>query len=678
MSFRHSNNQIFLTLFVYYIGVIILSVVLVHGFIHLYNILPHHSSIQPALLKGELGTPKPCENFVFQSTSLVIFIVSIIGGTLLGRAFSFDYLARYVEVTLYALMIVATAIMLYAFHAQDFVIDLMNHHGYAFMALSFVLLILIWRYDLSRSALLLHHQKYQQLKRWSWLVLFLLFLLITCAFRLLTIETMTGDYSFSVDVPFYGLSQILAGKVLLVDLPSEYGYFPALLGPILRLFSAHSLFAASLSFTILLFMGFSALFIVLHREIRYLSIAFFTALALLFVHSLSYKWASKIYNDPYYEYNPLRFFWPCISVLLFYFYSKKTSLGRSMAFSLVSGVAMIWNMDTGFPIALSFFIFLLLQSLVLLTDSKRVWSVSRGALLAHSKKMILHIGIISACFGLFFLLTAWAAEGRALHYDWLWKYQKIYYLIGYGMIPMPRSLHPWMLVLAVYLFGILFSQYYSYKGGVRVLLLNLILYLSLLGLGLFVYYTGRSHIDNLFEVMWPAVVIAALWVDRLIRLVHARFISKSLLLLSVPFWILVLVSSVNQLSLIPKLVSSSIVFFKHLDQSEDPQVINELHFIQQYQGDHSECLILAQREGIYYLETGLGNPVPGPAIGEIILQSDRDQLLSYVLYHPVSCIFYGKGIRAMTSLDIPLSDLLGSYKLEAQNSLGTMVLLTPR
>jgi len=245
-------------------------------------------------------------------------------------------------------------------------------------------------------------------------------------------------------------------------------------------------------------------------------------------------------------------------------------------------------------------------------------------------------------------------------------------------LPTPLSLSPWMVVIAVYLFGMVFSQFYWHKQGISSLFLDLLLYLSILGVGVFAYYTGRSHIDNLLVVMWPAIVVSALLVDRLFYLVRKGLISKILLILTVPFWVLVLAASVNALSVTPKLVKNAHLFFTYFSVPKDKQVASEIAFIKKEKQHNSECVILSQRQGIYYLEADLASPVTGPGLVETLLLSDRDHLVQQILTHPSQCLFYGMGpASAVPAMQISLQDLLLHYKIKAKNSEGSMLFLIP-
>ena len=669
----HSKIQVqahFSILLLCFTGLLIFTIALAFGLIGFYHFLPHQPIPALILVASSGGTPKPCENFVFVTSSLVVPLVASLVITWVARH-QFCLSAPKVLLMTDILMVLMVSVVFAASFASDFVLDVMNHHAYGQMAMSLVLLGLIWRFDLFRT-------KHRKMTRGlAWLLLLTLLLMLSMAYRLFCITHMTTAYSGSIDAPIYPISQILAGKHALVDFPEQYGNYAVMIGPLLSFMHVHSLFAVTFTFSLLLVIALGALFTVLHQEVRSNALFFFVGLALLFLNTKAYNWVSGN-NDPYYQYDPIRLFWPALSVLFFYFYAKHASWIKSIFLSLIAGIAVIWNLDTGLPLVAAFPAFLLLRILFCLTASESMWAVRKQEIFASLGKIILHGLIVTLCFAAFLYLT-WLAGGRHINIYWIFAYQKLFYLAGFAMLPTPTYLHPWMIVLALYLFALIFSQFSWHKRFGNDPFSSLLLYLSLLGLGLFLYYMGRSHIDNLLLVLWPAVLIATLFADRMFRLNMRGLISKTMLLINLPFLIFILVCSVNLLSAVPKFVDGDISFFTHLHKPLDPLVASEIQFINQEKGNNKECVILSQRQGIYYLESGLANPIKGPGIVEILLRSDRDYFLNQMLEHPSPCLFYGVGIRtAALPLGIHLSELLTRYQVKAENAQGSLLLLVPK
>lgn len=670
------NHSRLSLLFFWYLGLIIVTVVCVHGLVYLYHAFPH----QP--IPNVFPTAKPCENFVVSTLCIFIPVIASLSITFVARR-SYSVSLRYAKPILLGLVLLMTLISLFALLGSDFLTLLAKGRHLTqgrlngFFIGSGLLFVWIWFYDLSSTRYQTPSRFYRTLKWKGCLFFLILFMLLTFGFRLYDIQIIQSSWQwlYSIEPELYVLSQTLAGKTLLVDLPSMYGYFPIFLTPILHLFGAHSLFAVTILFAILLFIAFAALYFVLYKQLYHTSLFLLCGLAILLLNTEAYTFPFGG-QDPYYQYDPIRCFWPFISVLVFYFYLKRPSFTKSILFSVLAGIAIVWNIDTGVPIAGAFLAFLSLQILFALTDQRRVWQTRKHEIGRLLLKILLHLIIIAACFGGFLYLT-FLKSGGPIQYEWLDKYQQIFYVMGYGMLPLPLDLHPWMLVVAVYLFGIMASQFYAYKNGAPTRFTDLILYLSILGVGLFMYYSGRAHILNLMKVMWPAVVISTLLVDRLFHFIKRGLISQYLGLLAIPYGIVMICCAVNILSSIPGLAKDSAHFLTHFRTMQDPLIESELNFIQKNKGNNSECLILTLHQSIYYLETGLASPVKWPGVVQgSYLESDRDQLLAQILSHPVNCIFYGVGpATAASALNLNLNELLGHYQIKAQNSEGTMLLL---
>jgi hypothetical protein len=105
--------------------------------------------------------------------------------------------------------------------------------------------------------------------------------------------------------------------------------------------------------------------------------------------------------------------------------------------------------------------------------------------------------------------------------------------------------------------------------------------------------------------------------------------------------------------------------------------LNELDFIKGHTKNQHECLILSKRPSIYYVEAQLSSPVKGPGLIEMVLQSDQDNLMNAIATQHLDCIFFG--IReSETYANIDLNQVLQTYVIADENSLGTLLFLQPK
>lgn len=485
-----------------------------------------------------------------------------------------------------------------------------------------------------------------------------------------SIHDTSAQWTLHMDAVVYALSQVVAGKTILADLPSQYGLWPEIVAPALKL-TGLSILGLTSAFAVLQLLSLSAVFSVLIRLIRlpFFKMAGGIALVLCtFGTPLLFGEAP----DPYFQYWPLRFLWPAVSVFLFYKFTSNKSLWRSAIVSLTGALGALWNLDTGVFIIVSFGAFLVARMIAVwfsrharVRNDHRQWQAKK-----YGDAALLHMGITATVIALF-LAFLQSKANVPLNWEWLFKYQSIFYELGFMMMPLPVTPHPWMVILAVYLLGILCAvrQWTTHAFTLRM---DTVFYLSILGTGLFVYYQGRSHVLNLLSVCWPALLVATILSDEAMRGVRGRLLPQTFNYLPV---LVMTVLSICILSFLMKawmMVDRISDIYKTRNIAIAPYVENEIEFIRTHSSSSQDCLILSKRQGIYYLETGLASPVKGPGLIEIILMEDRNLLMQKVLDGEVGCLFLGVGAHSSPVLDLDDYQLKKKYILLASNSLQTM------
>jgi hypothetical protein len=108
---------------------------------------------------------------------------------------------------------------------------------------------------------------------------------------------------------------------------------------------------------------------------------------------------------------------------------------------------------------------------------------------------------------------------------------------------------------------------------------------------------------------------------------------------------------------------------------EEPFVASEIALIKAHSTTNQQCLILSQRQGIYYAETGTGSPMRGPGLAEMLLKSDEQRLRDRLLKASFSCVFVGIGDFSDPGLKIDMPSVSQVYDEAARNHEGTMLFL---
>lgn len=473
--------------------------------------------------------------------------------------------------------------------------------------------------------------------------------------------TLAAPWSISYDAATYALTQVVAGKTLLSDLPSQYGLFPELISPIFK-FVGISVLSVSTFFIALQVISLACIAAVLHLHVRNGLLRAMTFLCLLISTGL-FLYLNGIPQEIYLQYYPIRFICPAVTLLLFASYCFKPSRARLAVLGAASGIAIFWNFDSGIPVLVSIGATLLVKPFF--TQPLR-WKSVLPALEFSSFATLTFCAM---------MIALRIKAGNPLGIQEAIASQKLFYGSGFMMLPMPLPFHPWQVILVVYAAAAV-AALSAWRRRIDSPVYDVLFCTALLGLGLFTYYQGRSHIYSLMLVLWPALLAGAILTDLILRSVRKRSTSPISSLLALPFLIFVSLGAVTLAFSSRDLVATGINNLADFQKPRDPVVANELAFLRStYKG--RDCLILAQRQAIYHAELKTASPLPGPGMIETLLQSDLDALLSGALSEPVKCIYLGVGLSSQTLAQLDDAKLISKYPVSAQNDLGTLLLLEP-
>ncbi|SDX11872.1 hypothetical protein SAMN05518669_103333 [Variovorax sp. YR634] len=482
-------------------------------------------------------------------------------------------------------------------------------------------------------------------------------------FRVFSIAAVTrvANWGVSFDTVMYALSQVVAGKTLLADLPSQYGFFPELVAPVFKVIGL-SVTTFTAFFAVLQIAALCAIALVLRRHVRSHWIAIATFLTALIPTSLFFLLNGDS-AEPYFQYFPIRFFWPAIALLLFSRYVARPNHLALAVMGTVAGIALVWNIDTGIPIIAAIGATMIARAIV----------APRAGRLGIAPAFT--FGIIALVIAVGFLALLKVKASGPLHIDAALEYQRVFYGAGFGMLPMPLSAHPWQAVLGVYLAGLITALAgFAKSPGNKTF--DVIFCASILGTGLFTYYQGRSHDYCLLMVSWPALLVAAILADQVLQAVAKDRFPRSALLLALPFTFFVSLGTVAIAAAAPPLLSADFQTLANWKTPRDPVVADELAFMRDTRNGR-RCLILAQRHAIYYAELGYSSPLAGPGLIETIVQPDLDRLIAGATPDQVQCVFLGVTPGSETYIDVRDEELLKMFPTHAKSRAGTMFLLEP-
>lgn len=473
--------------------------------------------------------------------------------------------------------------------------------------------------------------------------------------------TLAAQWSVSYDAAIYALTQVVAGKTILSDLPSQYGLYPELIAPIFKLVEI-SVFSISTLFSALQVIGLACLAAILHLHVRNSLLRVMTFSCLLISTGL-FLYLNNVREEIYLQYYPIRFIFPAFALFLFAYYCSKPTRARLAALGVASGVAVFWNLDSGIPVLVSIGATLLVKPFFTQTLRWKILLPAFGfscfAAMTFSALMII------------LRLKA----GGPLGIQEAIAYQKLFYGSGFMMLPMPTEFDPWQILLVVYAAAAV-SALSAWRRYIDKPVYEVLFCTALMGLGLFTYYQGRSHIFCLMMVLWPALVAGAILTDLILRSIRKRSTSTLSNLLALPFLVFVSLGTVTLAFSARDLVTAGINNLIDFQKPRDPVVANELAFLRSTNKGR-DCLILSQRQAIYHAELQTASPLPGPGMIETLLQSDLDALMTGALSKPLECVYLGVGSSSWTLVPLDHAKLISKYPVSAKNDLGTILLLEP-
>ena len=462
--------------------------------------------------------------------------------------------------------------------------------------------------------------------------------------------TESDPYLYSLTPHFsaymYSIDQVFKGKTILVDITNQYGFYPYLLEPILKIIGM-----GIPQLTILVSAGmvlfFAAILFLASRLIK----SQYVFICAIWVIPGNRLWEAFTTNyESYYQYWPHRVLFPGLLLLMIWLYqqtSGKLKKAVYWATYFLCCISLLWNFDTGFIVLLGWGIFLGWEAL----GGWHLLGFKKTALtLIFAFVNMIIVSILS--FGLIYYYTFF----RSGHYPNLadyFYYQSFFYGAGFGMLPMPDTFHMWNFVLLTYAIGLYLAisrlckklsdrtQPVDRQADVRN---NMIFIVSIMGAGLFSYYQGRSHDANLNVTFWTAWFLLVLFADEVFQHFFTSFrksstvpamasnIGNGLLMIFLSFMLFSYTGGVVSLSPVwVDRVQFDLSNVMKLRQGAAIPHAVDITLINKYFKPGEDVLIIAYVDQAYlYIESGTKNPLNIPSFSELFTRTDYQKVFTYL------------------------------------------------
>ena len=497
-------------------------------------------------------------------------------------------------------------------------------------------------------------------------------------FRLFGFQRLTGSavWSDHLDATVSAIAQVKAGGTLLVDAPSQYGLYPELLAPVLHGLP-QGLRGLTLAFAIVQILSLVGVLSVLRHRLRNAWVALLGALALAMltfgVHGVSGFRFSEF--DPYFQYWPVRFAGPALSIPLIFWLFRNLTWRRLALVSTWTSLCLFCNLDSGAAV-----LYATTMLLALLSGMAGVCNRRFGQWDWRSLIVATLIFPISSASLLSVAIGALSLKAQApLHWAWLTGFQTTFYGLGFMMLPLPSWPDAWFCVVATYVIALVLGLIQLRKGHALGKALPLV-YLPLLGAGLFTYYQGRSHFFNLVSVSWPLILLLAILVDRHLLALRRGLVpavSAGLPIAGLTALLMPSLALMQSLPILMRAAAEPLMNRPDPSQPPAPYLASELAMVRQFCRDSQRpCLLLCKRQGIYALESNTASNWTGPSPAEMLLQADQHRLIQFIRNGVPERILLGIGpFSRLNQLDVTPADFMQRYRVGAINTENTMVLL---
>ncbi len=464
--------------------------------------------------------------------------------------------------------------------------------------------------------------KEKQLLLSKYFIVFLCYILILIAlwnslYDVYNFDIKSEGYAgLHLGTVLFSIFQVFSGKPLLITHAHQYGLYPHFLEPILKL-TGLSVFKFTILMGILQVISFLYLYKFLREITSNIIIASVGFLTLIFYSYLLGEYYQIKYLNfcaPYYQYYPIRFFFPALSIYITWkYFNNKNHFIYFFSFPIYA-LSVLWNFDTGCVVFISWILILIYKEL---NENNNI----KTALKNITKHVIygLFILVIVSILYVFYIKLRY---GLFPDFTLLLRFQKLYYFYGYSMLPM-SLIHPWNLVILLYLCGLScgVKSFFRKDGKARI---YLIVFLSILGTGLFSYFQARSHPLVLMAVSYPAILLLTIFTDR----IYCKKIFSTL----IPFMLLsfFLFSMFIVISILPFYYISLTDRLEKIIKKESTRVARDAAFISSNTKPQENVLILSTHSGVYHIMSNTVCPLNICCMDELSLKEDYDILYKFL------------------------------------------------
>jgi len=464
---------------------------------------------------------------------------------------------------------------------------------------------------------------------------------------------------------FYAMSQVYAGKSLLVDINAQYGLYGWILCPLFKVIGL-SIFKFGMVMSILNGISFFLLYLGIKKITRNDIISLLAFACLIFWEYWQGRLPFESTPRYYYQYNPIRFFFPALVFFLVVTYFTCAENRRRIFLPLLAlsaSFAIFWNLDTGLVVYGATFIALLFSTLNLPT----LKDILKKCLYFSAWMLGSLVFVI-----ILFLLSTKIRAGVLPDFKHFAEFQNIFYGSGFFMLPM-IFFHFWNYPALVYIVCCVYCVSQVKKAAQPET--NVLVFLFILGCGLFAYFQGRSYDMTIDGVMYPAIIIIGILCKKLFETIgkdKIRF-NENLVLFLIPF-LFITDGALSMIYYTPSIHSFAMNNAFPNNPAKEDTLRRRMDFVTDNIPAKDTVVIISQDyDGYFYAQGSYYNPINIPGSSELFFKSDLYTLLDTIRTTRRPIIY--DGTRVYHNFDTIVKTLAQYTHIDKETPDHTLVLL---
>jgi hypothetical protein len=457
----------------------------------------------------------------------------------------------------------------------------------------------------------------------------------------------TYECMYDLNSVYYSVVQVFRGVPMLVNgFTNTYGLYPHFIVPLLKI-TGLSVGNFSFIMACLIVLCFSNVFFTLMRTVNEKILALFGFCTIVFNCFLFSKIVTDF--DIYYALFPLRWLFPLLLLSYSVLYLKKPSKIMYYSSFFVFSLGILWNPDFGSVTFISlvlFYSYLELKSPSLFHIALRLFKHAGCAAGAVVITFLSYMLIIKMFYGSVPDLLSQFSTFNILA------------LVGFSMLPMPGTVHPWMLIGLIYCIGLTYAIQAVVRKNITTRS-SLVMLVTVLGIGLFSYYQGRSHNGNLPACCLPAFILLTLFSDDL----YTIYKSKKVFVVPFALTLFVLSFSFFQILYDQKRIcgltwgkkDSALARQAKLHLEKNAAAIRAAT-----QPGEKVFIFTAPYYLSQYFDLSGTCSIENPGIGELFLLSDYQRLLSRLAHNETTKVFFEPAVIENLEFDNDIPGILAA------------------